>query len=85
MGGYGDPYYHVEVGLPDEEGVPHPSNKGDYIRKEVLNLITSSTVPISKAHIMETLGLKHSQVNLALDELMKEGKISANNNGYTVD
>jgi hypothetical protein len=82
MGKHGDPYYHVDVTMPDKED--RPSNKGSQIEKDIINLIESQSVPVTKEDLRERLGLKHKQINVALDKLIQDKKISPTKNGFTL-
>jgi hypothetical protein len=77
MGEVGNPYYHVDVTISGEAS---PEN----IQDSILNLLQSSTVPMTRAAISEQLGLGKTQVKGVLDLLFKNKKIVANNGGFTV-
>lgn len=84
MGKFGDPYYHVDVTTPDKEEGGRPSNRGEQIQKDVINLLETHNQPITKEQIRDSLGLKHAQLNPAIDKLVADKKIMTEKKGYTI-
>lgn len=79
LGEIGDPLYNVTTGAV---GSPHISIRNT--EQELLNLLGTRNVSLSKKEITRELGVDRSVVQKAINLLLKTKKIVPMNNGYTI-
>lgn len=79
MGEIGNPAYRVTVG---GSGAPHVTIKT--VEDEIVNLLGSSNVPVSKRAISENLALDKDTLRRALNKLIGDKKIVSVNGGYSI-
>jgi hypothetical protein len=78
MGEINNPSYEVDVTLAGEKAM-----KLENVKTDVLNLIQTSTVPLSRRSIADSLGLSRARVKEAIDTLIEEKKVMAKDKGFT--
>jgi len=79
MGEIGNPRYRVTVGAAGE---PHVTIKT--LEDEVVDMLRTSNVPVTKRAIKEGLGSNFETTRKVLDNLLKSKRIVPMNKGYTI-
>ena len=78
MGQFGDPYYHVEVKVPNKEVVVKVEEK-----KEIIEAIKKNQI-MNKEELVQLTGFSSGKVNVILDTLRDTIDFSPNK-GYTIN
>lgn len=79
MGEMGDPSYDVDVTLAGEHSL-----KKDNVKEDILNLLQTSTAPMSRRKLADSLGISRTKVKETLDELLNEKRIITDDRGFTI-
>lgn len=79
MGEMGNPHYEAEVTLAGEKSIEKSG-----VREALINLLESSTVPLSRMTLSEKLGLPDKRLKVLLDKLVLDKKLITTDRGFTI-